>query len=568
MSTNIVALQTAQVRFPPTNINSERVYTVLKGAEFVAFRQGTTNSYSNANANFIIPPPSNNFIYDLRIWLRQPVTLTFTGLTNVSGSGTNLLIEGADGFRAFPLTTNMSNMQLQINNTTNNIVLKDFIQAALRYHTCADLLQTEYSMTPCALDCYQSYSQGFGSNRNPLGSFSDNCYIYGRGSFPYTSVVQTPSTSPTVATTSVVTATLVEPIFIPPCYFGKQNGPGIIGVSGFNLTINWGNLQNMWSHDAINGNNITNIAVTFGAPTVMIRQYTPQDLQLIPKAPIYPYYEILNTSTNANTPVAPGATFTTAGNNIQLQTIPNKVFIFAKKQDSARTFSDTDTFAAISSISVTFNGQSNFLADATQWDLYNLCKANGSNQSWEEFCGYTTTFSQTGAQNMIGTTGSVLCLKFGVDIGLKSSLAPSTSGSFNFQVNNITYTNTHPTDTITYELWYFFINEGTMTIYNNTSNTNIGVLTELDVLQSTSSPLINYDSVRSLYGGDFFGDIKTFGKNLFSGIERALPVVSSIVGQVAPIIAGLGMDDMGGCNAGALVGGKRMSRRNLKNRLI
>ncbi len=67
MSTNILPLQTVQVRFPPTNINSERVYTVLKGSEFVAFRQGTTNSYSNANANFIIPPPSNNFIYDLRI---------------------------------------------------------------------------------------------------------------------------------------------------------------------------------------------------------------------------------------------------------------------------------------------------------------------------------------------------------------------------------------------------------------------------------------------------------------------------------------------------------------------
>ncbi len=313
--------------------------------------------------------------------LVQPVTITFTGLTNVSGGNTNLLVRGADAFRAFPLTTCMNNMNLTINNTQSNVTLKDFIQAAMRFHTPGCLLQTEYSMTPCTLDCYQNYSDGYGSNRNPLCNYADNSYLYGRASFPFDSIVQTQSANTTTPTTSVITATLAEEIFVPPCLFGGETGHGLIGVSTFQVTIQWADLTRLWSHDPVNGNTITNISVTLRQPIISVFQLQPQDIQLIPPISVYPYYELLNMSTNVGTAINATQTMTTLGNNVQLQTVPNKVFIYAKKQNSQITFTDTDTFASISKISISFNGVNGLLSEATQRDLYRMSVESGSTQS-------------------------------------------------------------------------------------------------------------------------------------------------------------------------------------------
>ncbi len=123
----------------------------------------------------------------------------------------------------------MNNISLKINSTQNQISLKDGIHALMHYHNPGCLRQIEYSMTPCMADNNQNYSDGLGSNRNPLGLFTDDSYDYARGSFPYDSVVQTPSTSNINPTTSVVNATLTEPIFISPLLFGNDDGPGLIG---------------------------------------------------------------------------------------------------------------------------------------------------------------------------------------------------------------------------------------------------------------------------------------------------------------------------------------------------
>jgi len=227
MSLNITPLRTVQVRYPPTNINDARDFAILKGGSNFSIRTGTTQSWSTTNTTFSLPPANPETIYDRRMWLKQPVTITFTGTCS---TGENLLKEGCDAFRAYPLSTCMNNISLTINNTTNQMNMKDGIQAFMRYHNPGCKRQIEYSQTPSMLDNTQNYADGFGSNRNPLGGFIDDSFDYARGSFPYDSVAQIPSVNPATPTTSVVTATLTEPLFISPCLFGDDTGPGLIGV--------------------------------------------------------------------------------------------------------------------------------------------------------------------------------------------------------------------------------------------------------------------------------------------------------------------------------------------------
>ena len=64
----------------------------------------------------------------------------------------------------------MNNISLKINNTQNQISLKDGIHALMHYHNSGCLRQIEYNMTPYMADNNQNYFDGFGSNRNLLGN--------------------------------------------------------------------------------------------------------------------------------------------------------------------------------------------------------------------------------------------------------------------------------------------------------------------------------------------------------------------------------------------------------------
>ena len=430
MSLNLTPLQTYTVRYPPTDINSHREFGILKGGSNVAIRIGTTTSFSNSNVTFSLPPANPDTIYDRRMYIKYSVVFTFTGTAPAAPNG-NLLVPGCDALRAFPLSSVMSNVTLKINNTSNSINLKDGIQAFLRYHNYGNMRQIEYSAAPSMLDFFQQYSDGFNTNRNSLAQYGDDSFDYSRGGFTYDSILQTPNLLgvPGPAST-VIHATITEPIWVSPLLFGSDQGPGLIGIQSFELQIQWGDLTRMWSHDAVNGNTISNIAVDMvsgGTPALLITQIIPQDLQVIPKNSVYSYFEMQNYSTNVGVLNAHGDPFsldftTLASNNVQLGSIPRKVYIYARKRNADLTFNDPDVFAGIISISINWNGKDGQLSSASQNDLYNISKKNGCNQSWSEWKG-NTQFIQTNPatatpqQSFVGLTGSVLCLNFGEDIG-------------------------------------------------------------------------------------------------------------------------------------------------------
>lgn len=586
MSLNLTPLNTFVVRYPPTDINSKREFAILKGGSNVSIKIGTTSSYSNTNATFSLPPASPQTIYDRTIWMKFPVRTTFTGTAPV---GEYLLLNFRDAFRAFPLSSCISSMTLKINNNAMSLSLSDFIHGGLRYYNNGDMRQICYSQCPSMLDTYQQYSDAVGSNRSPLGGYGDDSFDYSRGSFSLDAITQTAADGSGNATT-VIDATIVEPVFISPLLFGNDSGPGLIGVQTFGLEMQFGDLTRMWSHSdssgrTLNASGINVDLVSRGPPTLLIKQIIPQDLQMIPKNSVYSYFELSNYSTSIGTLAAHGSNgsfITKSSNSVQLGSIPRKVYIWVKQSKSTITFKDPDVFASISQISINWNGIDGILSSASQNDLYNIAKKNGSNQTWSEFRGHTQTLgvNAAGSNNFIGLTGSVLCLTFAEDIGLQSYECSGQQGTYQFAVtcNIENLANTAKE----YEMWLWFVSEGTFNIYNNTSLAQIGVVSKMDVLNSARSPILDYQMVKNITGGNFLNDLKSFGKNVYSGLKEGakdiIPIAKDIVGvakEVGPLLPmfGLGEDEIdamngeGCCGNGVLTGGKRARRSTLRSRL-
>jgi len=331
-------------------------------------------------------------------------------------------------------------------------------------------------------------------------------------------------------------------------------------------------------------------------------------LQPIPKSIDYSYYIIDRYPTDFNMPIYYNVSTQINSNNIQLNSIPRRIYLFARISNSVnlQNSASTDTFASIQSISINYNNNSGLLASATQFDLYNISKKNGVNLSWPEWSGgqYPNTGSNTNSgqvgtfQSIVTTAhpdgfsqtplvGSVLCLEFGTDIGLPDTNAPGQILNSQLQITvNIVNTNpkaamslTPPTTLTTYTLYIVTISEGIWQITNLNSIPMIGVLSKEDILNATQIPGINYTAQDSVAGGDFKHRLKKIGHRIYEGIKSAAPIaldIAKIAAQVAPYVLpliGLGDDEMmeqGGVLIGAgrkKKGGAIMKRNELRKRM-
>lgn len=572
MSLAINPLKTVRVVDPVLTFNEEREFSVLTGGSQISWKPFVTTSYSNSSFQFTAPPPSPGICVDRKFLIKVPVTINFTG---TSPAGQNLLQSGYDAFRAFPISSITNTLAVTINNSTVSINMADVIQPLLRYHTPEHLREFDYSITPTMMDQFQNYFDGYQTSRNPLNKYGDNSHEMARGGFPYTSFVNTP-------TSATVQALITEPIFLSPMMFGKDNNQGFIGVQtlDFNFTF-ISNLSRIWSHAVQSGSTFTSVNVTLGQPTLLFKYVTPKELQFIPKSVVYPYFIIDRYPTDSNSAFTPGQSQTLSTNNIQLQSIPRRMYIFARQRNSDLTYNSTDTYFSITGISVNWNNYAGLLSSASQEQLYALSVKNGCNMSWTQWSGGPSYSMVGNNNNQYGTVGSVLALEFGTDIGMGDVDAPgllmTNQLQMNVTVKNVNVGSNAPA-TITPTLYVVIVSEGTFTIENNRSVSQIGVISKQDVLDSKTSPLVDYHAIKNIYGGDFFSGFKEIAGKTLSGIQQALPYIKTgidVAERVAPYavpLLGLGSDDEGG----ALVGGKRkkkkggavISRNQLRNRLL
>jgi hypothetical protein len=273
------------------------------------------------------------------------------------------------------------------------------------------------------------------------------------------------------------------------------------------------------------------------------------------------------------------------------------MYIYARQQNQYLSYYSTDTFMAINNISLNWNNRQGLLSSATQQDLYKISVKNGYSGSWEEWSGYTYTpfVVNSGVTpnepTYIGTSGSVLCLEFGTDIGLRDTEAPGMLGTYQLQINvNCTNTNQLSTlpippgmnslgESLIPSLYIVIISEGIFTIENNRSIAQIGVISKEDILNSQQMPHINYNTVMAMQGsGDFFGKLKRISKDVLRGIKKYGPGAMKAADRACDVIGPMNPGAQRACNAyktgkriagvgGTRVGGARSKGKSKGRRL-
>jgi hypothetical protein len=480
----------------------------------------------------------------------------------------------------------MTSLSVTINTQQVNINMSDVIQALLRYNNYQHEREYDHSIMPAMMDQFQTYEEGYGTTRNPLGSYGD-CYEMARGAYPYTAINNPVGLGPGTPVTATVSMLLTEPIFLSPFLFQGDDRNGFIGILTFDFNINFGNLGNMWCHSNAGGSTLTSVSGHFTSnPLLLFTYLTPKILKPIMPSYVYGYWEVQRYPTIYGA-VNPNQTVQIQSQNIQLNTIPTSIILFVRRNNNDQTFNTTDTFFRINQVQVNFDNQTNLLASATELDLYNIAKSNGCSLSWEQWHGTTNVFNNTSANGTtLGTVGSILKLKYGKQIGLTSTQSPGLLGTYQLQIN-INVTNVNQSQAINAVFYIVTISEGTFTITNNRAITEIGVMTKKDILDAREAPYMDYDMIKNVYGGDFLDDISRFGNTVWSGIKgvvsdigeaipKALrlandsfPNALGLASKVAPFV-GLGE---GGCEDGGnligdgVVGGRMIPRSALKHRM-
>jgi len=590
-------LNVVEVRDPRTIITNKREYAILRAGSQTTCKTFTTTSVSQSSIQFSCPPPSGSIIIDRKMYLTLPIRLVFTG---TAPAGETLLNPFQDAPRAFPISSAIDTIQVTINNQSVSIQMADIIHALLHFNTDEDLQETDYSMTPSALDQSQHYNYLIGGTRNPLAFYTDTAdkSVMPRGAFPYT-VVQNTNTS------AIIDMVVTEPLFISPFYWGKNNSSGFCNVNtmDFNITFLNQSGNRMWSHDnAILGSGVQTVINSISAsfanftgpafsypqtqPLMLFTYITPNETQIIPtNVPLtYPYFDIQRFPTDAPS-VAAGAQTTLSSNNIQLNSIPRRMYIYIRErnQDLFSSPDGTDTYFSIENISIQFQNKNGLLASASKQQLYQMSVKNHCKMNWTQWSGgpvnrSTIPFGQTNL--LYGTIGSIICVEFASDIGLSSLEAPGKLGQYTLQVQIPSATNISDR-VITPTLYIVVVSEGTFTIRGvGDASTNIGVISSQDILNAQQSPAVDYRDVEEINGGNFLSGLTDFGKKIFKGalkvndILRDSKLLSKTLSQIphpyaqaaAPFARsfGYGCND---CDGGVVVGGKRLSRRRLLEQL-
>ena len=134
--------------------------------------------------------------------------------------------------------------------------------------------------------------------------------------------------------------------------------------------------------------------VEFTRSQLIFQFLTPHASELLPSRNCIPFYEMpvyRTTGLSQGNITALGngepdrtgrfftaPTITLNSNNIQLSGIPDKLVIFVRRQMSALTCCDTDSFLTITGIRINFNNQAGLLSSMTPQQLYTNSVLSGS----------------------------------------------------------------------------------------------------------------------------------------------------------------------------------------------
>lgn len=591
MTTSAERITTVAVSDPRTVLKQHRVQPIIKGGQQVTYAHVDSSSVDNNSISWTnVNPPSGGTIVDRKVLLTVPVRLLING-TVTGANNSTCLQAGFDSLRSFPLSGSVQTLTVTVNNQSVSVPMGSIIHPLEHYNVDSKLKKSDYSMTPTAYDPCTDYGSLSGGVNNPMNFYLDNKEgtPQSRGAFPMNIVLNTAANNG-ANVSAIVDFVITEPLFISPFFFGQRNASGFYNVTTMSIALQMaGNYAyRMWSHlnsgnnngvditsvsafltnfESVPGANNTGFTLDQQKPTAQFTYITPQDTQKLSpfESLSYPFFNIQQYLT-PYAALATGNTLQLTTNNIQLSSIPRRMFLFARPSDntlySAAGVSLPDCYCSIENVSIQFQNTTGILSSATKQQLYMLSTKNGCDMDYIQWSGGPTQAPGDIIARAAGshpgsvfTIGSVLCLEFGTDIALPSVTdAPGKLGQYNLQIqakikNNFSV-QIDPT------FYIVVVSEGTFTIDKlGVASVHLGDLTSNDILEATGKDDYTYYDLQDLDGGSWFDGLKKGFMMPFNWIKKGTELVKPL------------KDAVGLMGMGIHTGGATVSYSDLKDRL-
>ena len=653
MSSDIFNPKLIKVKDPIIELNEKVVYPVIQGGAETTERVFNSNTYSTTSIQFSCPPPnpktfvSRRFLLKLKCRFVARIRIETNANTGMDYSSNQftpsdenfLLANGYDSFRQYPLNSIIRTLNLTINGNTVTLPTNEIIKPLLLYHASDRKLEArESSFSPSMRDQSMDYPDLLGTHINPLGRFGDGDYRDEgpRGGFPITPVSVELVDQSTDLYDITFDADLVEELFISPLIFGggRCQNEGFINVQSIDINITFDpNIAKCWSHMpgaitmigdvpwyySLNSFEFDSTTPFPNPPAILFRYVTPPYGMNIPRAVQYCYNVIDRYITDIkpsntdefdyNTNIVNAIT-----NNVQLNSIPRFLYLFIRRK-SENNIDDTlypDSYASISQIQINWNNKNALLANASQFQLYDISRKNGVDLSFPSWSALDMPYNNqyivddnTGPLGYMHGLGSVICLEFGTDICLEPGESAGQVGTYNIYVQLQGQWKSYNYDMIstkgtvnanspkTLELYMLFVTPAVFTIYDNAASQRIGVFSKEQAKNAPYVAGVEYrDTQEMLMSGGFkfkkaFKKAKqgivNLGKQGFKsakkmgrmGIAAVKPIAQQTVRDVQDVasrgiqegiqkglnVIGQGMKRMGGCQGrGMSVAGRKRKR--------
>ena len=557
------------------------VYPVVTGSRAVSYQVTSPSSISDGSTGgqlaFDINPAHENVYVDRRMYLRLPVRMKINLPASTGVQTVRILQANAFGLRSFPAQKAMDTIVLNINGLPSSIEIGKILSALELFNIEDRLRKVDFSKCATYPLCQSTaFSDLFTLHagvtsplveaRNPLASNATSANLYHGGQF---TVINNAATSGTAGEAWVDFVT-VEPLYISPLYFGpiQDDNSAFLGVNSMSIQFNFssGGGNRMIALDGMGAasplfdteaharaalitctmyfqaftstGNATIDLIPFTYQTnqsqaaVLVKQLAPSEIDenLKLKVKNYPYVQtrVWVTSIGA---VASAGTGTAVSQNMQLSSVPSRVYAYVRAKDSVlrATPCIPDTFLQINNCAVQW-GVDSRLNGASMEQLYDIACINGCELSWADWSAnpinrglVATAWGTAGNTNQYVGSGSVLA--FGpMDLGLPLRQAPGKSEHFNLQVS-VGYTN-KGAQSLSCDLFVVVVSQGIFSIYDGQASALLGILSENDVLNANKqamSGMLDYNEVRELYAGATSNAMK---EEMQAALKKAAPVAA------------------------------------------
>jgi len=298
--------------------------------------------------------------------------------------------------RSYPVMKSLDTIQCTLNNQSVSCNVSDYISATEHFNIDRKLKSSDYSK--CATySCSQSqqFSDLFGATRSPMSLYGDGLDDLAPAAFPFTIVSQTNNGAGLA--TSVLDFISTEPIFLSPLFWGSfsHDDSGFYGLRTFDMTLNFLNTANRmiaidntsigvpWTPTTITSTmSFSNFSPAFSytenQPYLLFQYITPQLSDKganLSRVFNYDYWNIDRFPTDFPQ-ISAGAQTIVSSNNIQLNSIPSRIYIYCRNTNASLYATPflTDTFLSIENISIQFGNRSGCLASASKRQSNRLIK--------------------------------------------------------------------------------------------------------------------------------------------------------------------------------------------------